>query len=60
MPSIPVGLSDAEIIRTLALIQAQAEINNVPQPRLDDILAKAREKLELKPQGPVVPPPPTP
>lgn len=60
MADIPVGLSNAEIIRALATIQAQGEINNVPQIRLDEILAKARGKLELKPQPPIVPPPPTP
>jgi len=55
---ISVGLSEAEVIRSLAIIEAQGEINNVPQPRLDDILARARAQLELKPQRPPGPPPP--
>ena len=60
MAQIPVGLSDAAITAILAQLRANGEINNVPQPRLDDILADARENLELKQQGPIIPPPPPP
>ena len=56
MADVSVGLSEAEVIRSLAIIEAQGEINNVPQPRLDDILARARAKLELKPESPPGPP----
>ena len=57
MAKISVGLSEAEVIRSLAVIQAEAEINNVPAPRLADILARAREQLELKEARPPAPPP---
>ena len=57
MAKISAGLSEAEVIRSLAIIAAQGEINNVPQPRLDDILARAREALELKEKRPIQPPP---
>ena len=60
MPKIPVGLSDAEITRTIAGLEAFGEIQNIPPARLGPILAKAREKLELKEQGPIIPPPPPP
>jgi len=48
----PVGLSETEIIRTLAIIEAQGEIQNVPSPQLSLILDKARKKMELKPSTP--------
>lgn len=60
MAKIPVGIPDAVIIRELAALEAMGEINNVPPPRLTDILAKAREKMELKEKPPVGPPPPPP
>ena len=52
MADVPVGLSDAEIIRTLATIEALAEVNNVPPPRMQLILDKARERMEVKPASP--------
>ncbi len=61
MAKIPVGLSDAEVIRSLAIIEAQGEVANVPPARLGDILAKARAAMELKearPQGEPPGPPP--
>ena len=57
MAKIPVGLSEAEVIRSLAVIEAQAEINNVPAPRRADILAKARAAMEEKEARPPGPPP---
>ncbi len=48
------------MIRSLAILEAEAEINNVPAPRLADILARAREQLELKEARPPGPPPPPP
>ncbi len=58
MAKTSAGLSEAEVIRSLAVIQAEGEINNVPQPRLDDILGRARAALELKEKRPPGPPPP--
>ena len=63
MAEISVGLTDAEIIRSLAELEAFGEIMNVPPPRLTDILAKARAKMELKEARPIGdpserPPPP--
>ena len=60
MAEIPVGLSEAQVIRELAVIEAFGEIQNVPPPRLADILAKARAALELKEARPLGPPPPPP
>ena len=51
----PVGLSEADIIRTLAVIEAESEINNVPPPQRQAILDKARAQLTIK-QGPPGPP----
>jgi len=48
----PVGLSESEIIRSLAIIEAEGEIHNVNPPQLQAILAKARKKMELKPSTP--------
>jgi len=55
---IPVGLSESEVIRTLAIIEANGEINGIPPPQLEAILEKARAKMELKTQRPIVPPGP--
>jgi len=59
LAEIPVGLSDAAITAALAVIEAQGEINNVPPPRLDDILEKARGKMLLKTQRPIIDPQPS-
>ena len=63
MAEISVGLAEAEVIRSLAELEAFGEIMNVPPPRLNDILAKARAKMELKTARPIGdpgegPPPP--
>lgn len=61
MAEISVGLSEAEIIRSLAVIEANGEINGIPPPVLAQILERARGKMELKQQrpdpGPGPPPP---
>jgi len=55
----PVGLSDAQVTRTLTELEAFGEIMNVPAGRLTGILAKARAQMELKPSvGPPNPPAP--
>lgn len=43
------GLSDGEIAKVLAAIEAIGEINNIPAPRLGLILAKARTEMEGPP-----------
>lgn len=53
MAEIPVGLSEAEVIRSLAIIEATGEINGIAPPVLQDILERARAKMELKEQRPV-------
>ncbi len=53
----PVGLSGAQVIRTLAELRAFGEIMNVAPPQLEDILDRAKLAMELKPSTPG---PPTP
>lgn len=48
MPVVPVGLSEAEIIAALAVIEANGEINNVPPGQLTSIVDKARKSMETK------------
>ena len=52
MADIPTGLSEKEIIRSLAVIEAAAEIGNVAPPQRQLILDRARQQLELKPGAP--------
>ena len=52
-----VGNSERVIINELAKIEAFGEINNIPPPRLQQILDKAREEMTTKPDTPE---PPTP
>jgi len=60
MADIPVGLSEAEVIKALAQTEALGQVNNIPRPRLDDILDALRAALERKPARPPGPPPPPP
>jgi len=54
----PTGIGGQKVRETLVLLRAWGEINNVPPPRLDDILAVAKKDLEEKPGvGPPSPPP---
>ena len=55
-----VGLSDAEIIKALAELEAFGEIMNVPGPQLVAILDRARKKMREKPSAPPGPPTPGP
>ena len=57
----PTGISSSEVRKTLAGLRALGEIMDVPTPRLDAILARARSELEEL-RGPPAPPtpPPTP
>ena len=48
----PVGLSEAKILAALAQIEAQGEISNIPPPRLQQILDKARAEMSQKPDVP--------
>lgn len=48
----PVGLSDSEIIRTLAGLRAFGEIMNVPGPQLDLVLQRAEKEMREKPSTP--------
>ena len=52
MADVPVGLSDKEIIRSLAVIEANLEASNVPPPQRQVILDRARAQMELKPAVP--------
>lgn len=52
MADIPTGLSEKEIIAALTVIEADAEIGNVPPPQRQAILDRARKQLELKPGAP--------
>ena len=52
MADVPVGLSNSAIRKALAELRAFGEIQNVPPPQLDPILAKAKKELELKPGAP--------
>ena len=57
----PTGLSESQVIQTLATIEALAEISNVAPPQKQIILDEARARLEEKPDSPPgAPPPPTP
>lgn len=56
----PTGISQANVIKTLAGLRAFGEIMNVPGPQLDGILAAARAELERKPDSPPGPPAPPP
>lgn len=58
MADVPVGLSEAQVIKALAGLQAFGEIMNVPGPQLQTILAKAAKEMRLKPATPVGPGPP--
>jgi len=55
MADKPVGLSENDIIQILTVLEAEAEINNVPPPQRQLILDKARLQLTIK-QGPPGPP----
>jgi len=59
---VPVGLSAAQVIAAVANMKALGQINNIPPPQLDPIIAEFKKSLELKPGTPVGPPtpPPTP
>jgi len=46
---IPVGLSESEVIRLVAEMRALGQINNVPPPQLDPIIAAYEKSLTLKP-----------
>ncbi len=48
----PVGISDAEIIRLVAEMQALGEIANIPPPQLDPIIAQYKASLLVKPSSP--------
>jgi len=48
----PVGLSDTEIIKLVAEMQALGEIANIPPPQLDPIIANYKASLSLKPSVP--------
>jgi len=47
-----VGLSDAEIIKELALVRAFGEIQNIAPPRLTLILEAAEKEMREKPSPP--------
>ena len=48
----PVGLSDAEVIKLVAEMQALGEIANVPPPQLGPIIAAYKSSLLVKPSTP--------
>ena len=52
MADVPVGISQAEIIKALAGLRAFGEIMKIDPPLLDTILDKARKEMELKPETP--------
>jgi len=54
----PTGISFQERRKILAELEALGEIQNVPPPQLDPILAKAKAKLEAQPTPPAKPPTP--
>lgn len=56
---MPRGISEAEIQQLLAAIQADGELLNVPQAKIDLAKGQARKDLE-GPNVPVPPPVPTP
>lgn len=41
----PIGISEREITKILAQLEAEGEINNVPPAQLAPIIAKARQAL---------------
>ena len=45
----PVGLTDTEIIKLVAEMQALGEIANIPPPQLDPIIAAYKLSLTVKP-----------
>jgi len=57
---LPVGLSQKDVIQTLAVIRAIGEIMQLAPAALDGIVDKARLELEFKPDVPIVPPVVTP
>lgn len=58
MPDLPVGISDAEISRTLIVLRALGELLNVPTVQLEPILLAAKNSLLENPPPPAVPPGP--
>jgi len=54
----PTGISFQERRKILAELEAMGEIQNVPPPQLDPILAKAKAKLLEQPTPPAKPPTP--
>lgn len=51
----PTGISDQEVRKILAVLEAEGEIANVPPPQLGPILAKARKELTEQPSVPQKP-----
>lgn len=49
---VPTGISQQEVRKILAVLEAEGEIANVPPPQLGPILAKAKKELTEQPDTP--------
>jgi len=49
MASTEIGIRPAEIVKELALIQAQGEMSNVPQAKIDAAKQRASDMMHGKP-----------